>query len=319
MNYEIALIGAGNLGSRYLQGIANCSLPLSINVVDPSQNSLEIAHNRWKEVNKFENIHKVRFIHNLKKIKKKSIDIVIVSTNSRGRAKIIEELSNNFNIRYWILEKVLAQNENELNLISTCLEDSKGAWVNTNRRVMKWYQEIFQSLTTKSPLHISVYGSDWGLACNAIHFLDLAQWLTCEELLSINTNYLDHKWHKAKRKGYWEIFGTLKATFSNGSKLVLESSQGIKDYEIKIDTADCSWVINESIGVAKNSNGELIKGRLSKQSEITNFLIESILNEGNCDLPKIDESIFLHKKLISALLSDWRSKMSPKQYTLPIT
>ena len=319
MKYEIALIGAGQLGSRYLQGMAHCSMPLKINVVDPSQYSLTIAQSRWQEACDNESIHQVEFFNTFKDIREKSIDIAIVSTNSEKRAELISDLSKNLNIRYWIIEKVLAQSDNELTLISETLKNSSGAWVNTSRRIMKWYQEIIQSIPKESPITFSVIGSDWGLACNAIHFLDLAVWFTGEKLVSINTDQLASKWHKAKREGYWEIFGVLEAFYSGGSKLILESNSGLNEYEIKFIAEDFSWTIQESAGIARNSSGELIEGKLSFQSEITGTLIESIINTGNCELSCVDESISLHKKLIAALLNDWNLKMPDKLVNLPIT
>ena len=40
MIYKIALIGAGQLGSRHLQALANSSLKISIEVVEPDLSHL---------------------------------------------------------------------------------------------------------------------------------------------------------------------------------------------------------------------------------------------------------------------------------------
>ena len=199
------------------------------------------------------------------------------------------------------------------------LKNYAGAWVNTNRRMSQWYQEIIKFTPKKSPLKFSVEGEDWGLACNAIHFLDLVLWITDEKLISIKTDQLAPKWHKAKREGYWEIYGTIEVFFAGGSKLTLKSSSGLNEYEVKIDSEDFSWIIQESSGTAISSSGKVIEGRISFQSEITGNLIESILKTGSCSLPCVDDSITLHKELINALLKDWNLKMLDKLDKLPIT
>ena len=50
MSSLILISGSGQLGSRYLQGMARCDLPLKIFVHDLSIKSLEIAKQRWEEV-----------------------------------------------------------------------------------------------------------------------------------------------------------------------------------------------------------------------------------------------------------------------------
>ena len=49
----ILIAGAGQLGSRYLQGLANCQNNLNIFVLDISEQSLQIAKQRWEQVVKY--------------------------------------------------------------------------------------------------------------------------------------------------------------------------------------------------------------------------------------------------------------------------
>ena len=49
MSATILIAGAGQLGSRYLQGLANCQNTLDIYVQDISKQSLQIAKQRWEE------------------------------------------------------------------------------------------------------------------------------------------------------------------------------------------------------------------------------------------------------------------------------
>jgi len=319
MKYNIAIIGAGELGSRYLQGMSGCKFPLDIFVVDPSHASLSQAKERWHQVSAGSDTHSVVFLDNFSGIHDILIDVIIVATSSEGRADLIRELSSQIEVRYWVVEKVLAQSESELKLISKVLKNFPGAWVNTPRRMIKWYQDIIASSPGGSPITCTVSGGDWGLACNAIHFLDLVAWWSGEELVSIQTDELAPQWHKSKREGYWEIFGTLTANYSQGSRLVLKSTSGDASYLVEIQAEGFAWEIHELNGAAARSDGESISGRLEFQSEITGRLIESILKSGRCDLPTVDESAVLHIPLVNQLLIDWNKKMKFKYARLPIT
>ena len=319
MRYRVAIVGAGQLGSRYLQGMVNCKLPLDVIVIDPNKESLIQAQKRWNEVDTVDNIHSVEFLKSHKDLNNKLVDIVIVSTNSTGRADLIVELSNQMKIRYWVIEKVLAQSIDELNLISDKLQNYPGVWINTPRRMIKWYQEIIALTPDRSPITCMVNGKDWGLACNAIHFLDLVAWWSGEKIVSIQTDQLDLQWHKAKRNGYWEIFGTLSALYSNGSMLTLNSTSDDMAYQVSVKTEGMGWSIQELDGIATRSDGKEFPGKLEYQSEITGRLIELILNTGSCEIPALEDSICLHMKLLGVLLDDWNLKMPGKCTKLPIT
>jgi len=319
MKFRVVIIGAGQLGSRYLQGLVKCNLPLEIIVVDTNEDNLIRAQERWLEVSAVRNSHSVEFLKSQNDFSYKKIDVVIIATNSKGRADLIVELSNKVEIRYWVIEKVLAQNKDELNLISDTLQNASGVWVNTPRRMITWYKNIVSETPKCSPITCTVKGTDWGLACNAIHFLDLVAWWSGEQLVSIQTAKLASHWHEAKRTGYWEVFGTLVAFYSNGSKLILNCSLDDEPYLVNVNTEGLMWDIEELNGLATNSDGKSFSGKLEHQSEITGRLIESILNTGSCELPDLTTSICLHEKLLEALLDDWNLKMANKCSKIPIT
>ena len=48
--YNIAIIGAGQLGSRHLQGLKLAQLPMRIEIVDSSEKSLETARERYDQI-----------------------------------------------------------------------------------------------------------------------------------------------------------------------------------------------------------------------------------------------------------------------------
>ena len=114
----ILISGAGQLGSRYLQGMVNCNSPLRIYVHDCHENSLSLAKQRWDEAANLNNIHKVSYHTSLQGLPG-LIDIAIVSTTADVRATVVENISKKIDVNYWVLEKVLAQNEYDLDKVKT--------------------------------------------------------------------------------------------------------------------------------------------------------------------------------------------------------
>ena len=93
MTHTILLIGAGNLGRRYFQGILKIKLKLNIFVNDINDVSLsktkQILDIETKKIRNFS--HKVFFKKKFKELPK-IFDLIIISTNADTRLKIIEEL-----------------------------------------------------------------------------------------------------------------------------------------------------------------------------------------------------------------------------------
>ena len=86
MKYSLALIGAGNIGSRYLQGLAKCRRNLNITVVDPSPQALQLANERWKEVKGHNSPHRITFSQKTYP-DHKCLDLAIVATSADIRLR----------------------------------------------------------------------------------------------------------------------------------------------------------------------------------------------------------------------------------------
>ena len=105
---NILIIGTGQLGSRYLQGLAVCSTIIDIWCFDPSLDSLKTAKERWEEVEGSSTRHKNHWIQNFSELPKK-IDLAIVATTADVRLQVVQGISQHCSIRYLVLEKVLVQ------------------------------------------------------------------------------------------------------------------------------------------------------------------------------------------------------------------
>jgi len=318
MSALILISGAGQLGSRYLQGLAKCSNTLKILVHDSKNLSLQNAKKRWDEVSNPNN-HEVLFISSLTILPKK-IDVAIVSTTANSRLQATKNICKSTTVNYWILEKVLAQSEIEIDKLTSIINPSK-AWVNKPRRLMPWHQKIKKKLDWSKPVIFYVKGGSWGLACNAIHFLDLFAWWTGESLETINTKDLDKNWFESKRQDFWEVSGELNAKFSGGTVAYISADNSSDPVLIQVESnsGNYSWLINEAEGLAISSDGAEISGNLNFQSEITADLIDSILDTGNCSLSTLKESAELHKIFINELHKHWNNFNNSSSAYIPIT
>ncbi|WP_443640321.1 hypothetical protein ABXT70_09850 [Candidatus Njordibacter sp. Uisw_039] len=314
----VLLSGAGTLGSRHLQGLARCAIPLDIHVYDIYPDALRISQARWEEVTNLKADHHV-FLHNTCEALPVNVDIAVIATTANVRHENIAEIVSKCSVKYWILEKVLACSEENLDQILTSISELKNAWVNTPRRSLPWHSEIKALLGKGYAMTMKVDGGAWGLACNAIHFLDMFAWWTGETLVEIETNGLDSNWIEAKRAGNMEVMGTLHARFSGGSTVQLTAQPGDVYYEFELNDGSFIWHIDEVGGTCFRSDGLSIPGRIPYQSEVTGELIESLLSKGVCHLPGLETSAQMHRVYLHALLKHWQHNVSSSAKIVPIT
>ena len=88
---KLAIIGAGQLGSRHLQGLAQINFEASIEVVDPNKTSLEIAKQRFKECPDNQNIISASYFQTLSSLSY-DVDIAIIATGSKFRFQVLKNL-----------------------------------------------------------------------------------------------------------------------------------------------------------------------------------------------------------------------------------
>ncbi len=315
----VLLIGAGQLGSRYLQGLVASEFDLEITVVDPSVESLKTAKTRWIEAGGNESSNQVHWLESLPP-DLQLVDVALIVTSSKDRANLVKKIANAIDVRYWVLEKVLTQSSEELRVIQSALTGCEGAWVNTPRRMMSWHQSLKDTFASCGPFEVSYSAGLWGLACNSIHFIDLVAWWSGEALVSVDTSGLGHHWLESKRAGYFEINGGLIAHFSKGTSLCLSSKEDAQAQPIQVALSDgVVWEIDESAGTARSSSGQQLDGRIELQSQLSGRLVDNILQKGGCDLPSLDESSSMHTIFLDAMLSHWNLSQNRNDNRVPIT
>ena len=162
--YNIAIIGAGQLGSRHLQGLAKSSKQYQLYVVDPDEKALSIAKQRYEEVLIPTNKNNVSYHQNISDLPEKS-EVAIIATTANVRRGIIESLLDKCSIKYLILEKVVFQRSEDFKPIQNLLlEKGVKTWVNCSRRSFSLYKNLYELQTPyvefDQLFHQSVYLSE---------------------------------------------------------------------------------------------------------------------------------------------------------------
>ncbi len=316
--YNVAIIGAGQLGSRHLQGLKNASLPLSITVVDSSETSLAMARARYDVVPCIGE-KSVRFVSRIELLPSE-LDLVIVATGSIPRAGIIKTLLDICSVRYLILEKVLFPMLAQYDEVEVLLKEKDvKCWVNCPRRMFGFYRELKTLLDPSAPVEMTMGNKDWSLCCNGIHFIDLFMFLTGAEQYSTRCDGLDRVIHQSKRSGYVEMTGTLEVETPDGGQLTLVSKSDFSGVPgIIIKNGRKQFHIDEQSGIW-SEDGQEKTIKIPYQSQLTGVLSDLLLLTGSCLLTPYKISAAYHKAFLTALLPFYNEINGEESELLPIT
>ena len=324
--YSIALIGAGQLGSRHLQGLARIDIPVAITVVDPSGDSLEVARKRFEEIPANSNIARIDFSTSMADLPA-SADLCIVATNADVRAGVIRDAVVRGAVNRVILEKVLFQDINDYKEISELFRHHGVlAYVNCPRRVYPFYLAMKELLTNRRRLMFEVAGSHWNMASNAIHLLDLFAFLAGGDRIEITEALLDREVMASKRAGYIEFTGSIGGTIMPDHRFRICALKEAGHAEtITIENEEVKIVVTESERkalVAWGGSGappEEKQVDCPFQSQLTADVARDLLLNDRCGLTRYEESERLHVPMLKAFLAHLASLDGHERTTCPIT
>lgn len=301
---NIMIIGAGQLGSRHLQGALLSKYTLNITVIDLSKDSLQVAESRAAEVKYGNNETKVNFSQTIES--DFQVDICIIATTANVRFQVFKELVSTCTVDNIIFEKVLFQTEKEYEDTEELLAlNNIKAWVNCPRRMFPTYQKIQQLLANETEIAMNMIGSSWGMACNSIHFIDLFSFITNSTDISIDFSQLDDEVIPSKRGGYYEVNGIIKGQDSKGRTFKLECfvSANIESLVV-ITSKNFKVTVKETGGelIVEENGQEIVTGYTPLfQSQLTHKNIEEIIETSNSSLTNFRDSSRLHIPFVSGI------------------
>jgi len=307
-----------------VQGLSQISQNIGIIIVDPNPDALELAKQRFDEMPSNPHVQSVRFIGTQENFES-DLDLAIIATNADVRRKVIENLLIKVQIKYLILEKVVFQSVKDFEEVILLLEEKKiNAWVNCPRRMFPFFRNLRKETNEAESLRMSAKGSNWGLASNAIHMLDLLAFLSGQTEISIDITNLDDEVYESKRKGFIELGGKLLIETARGDKLELVDERKQKiPFQISIEDSGKHINIDQQRELIRIYSNETVNSEKSfhmpPQSEMTAAVAEQILESGNSDLASLDESYLLHRPMLAAFNQHLSTVLDKSVTICPIT
>lgn len=311
--FEIAIIGAGNLGRRHFEGLLKIAGEKCIRVVDPSPTSLEEARRLASS-----DVHSARTVqttfHTSIADLPEKLDYVVVATSSNVRLNVMSQLLDGRMVRYLLLEKVLFQRKADYAAAAALIAATgTKVWVNTARRAMDIHKSIRQHFDGETISHFDVRGGEWGLGCNGIHFIDFLSFIVESTNLTVCTGDLDRNIVDSKRLGFGEFTGTLRGRI-DAVELSLSATRGsTAPILVTIRSENKSCILDEAAGHAflHDRTTDLVwkesRFTLPFISSLSTTIAEAILTTGRSDLPDLATSSALHLPIIDAL-ADFSAK-----------
>jgi len=324
MMKNILLVGAGNLGRRHLQSLKNSRYPVRIFVVEPFDEARSLAKTAFEQAASSHPEKAVSFHSSLDDIDQK-IDIVIDATPATGRLDVLKRTLS-LGAKDLVLEKVAFNSVNDIDQAVALIEQNTArAWVNCPRRLNPFYIQLRKVLEKESINSFEVVGENFGMACNAIHFIDLFSFLARQHAYGITLDEVQNI-ASSKRSNYIEFFGAAIGAFESGSEFKIdcrETQNGVS-FDIRIDTPLNEYRIDEINGrvkiIDRNGKYEIRDFRQPYQSELTGPLVDAIIETRQCGLTAFAESMALHRPFINAAYELYASKYEENDMKMvPIT
>ena len=322
---NVVIIGAGELGSRHLQGLLKVTSPIDVYVLDPSSNSLEIAKKRADEIS---HSHSLKYSSDWNDLPKE-IYLVILATGANVREKVVTQLLEGFKVFNLVLEKILFQNLESYTKIEALIKKTNTpTWVNHPRRMMQHYQQIRNEIIKSGEsIVFNVVGGNWGLACNGLHFIDLCSFLSGQPVQELDFNWLDNEIHESKRANYIEFTGSLKGKMKGNSNFVITSFNGdAADITVTIVTKTQRWIVQEGraqkifyLSKEKDYNEVITSFTTEYQSSLTTSLVNDLFKSSQCNLPSYEEACASHIPFIEASLKKYNELTGENTKICPIT
>lgn len=293
----IWLIGCGNIGFRHLQALLAMDEPARILVIEPAK----ALHDRISgEVTAAGAGHQVTLATELPQAG--PVDLAVVATAAPPRAAIVRALAMRARPPAVILEKVLAQTDAELQSMADDLAAAGStAHVNCPRRYFPGYQALRRDLAQAGPLSVEVTGSQFGLGSNAVHFLDLIEFLNASPLVTLDTARLTPGGKPSKRQGFQEIYGTLTAALDNGATLRVTCADAPQvQLDLAVVTADGRrYAISEATSRMQAPDGHAMDFGTRFVSQTPEIYADALA--GRCALTPLADSLRQHRLYLAAL------------------
>lgn len=182
------LSSLGTMGFRHLQGLVQAHY--SVTGHDPQESSFQKCKTKLLEASL-----PTEQLEWVQTIPKGKFDIAVFSETSKFRLQNIEQFLKTSQAEYYLLEKPLAANPDEVEKIISLFQknqiDPKKVRVNLSRRTWDSSQKLKKLISESTKSYFNLSSGAIGLGCNGIHFIDLFNYLCDGDKLNVIHSQLD--------------------------------------------------------------------------------------------------------------------------------
>jgi len=302
---HVVVIGLGGIGVRHLQGLAATTTVSDVIGVDPSPASLTSAQEHWDEVSSGRS-PQLQLVTSLDHVSGETAGncMVIVATRADVRAEVTRAALRQLEPTGLILEKILFQREQDFSQTDSLLKNhGVPTWVNHPRALSEPWRHVSSMIRSGEASAVTVRGRSWGLACNALHFMERTTIAPIGLGPTIDTEGLSPGSIPASRFGLRELLGTL-VVHTNDQRLTMIDEGGERSHAT-IEVAGVhpatieEWPDRTTISFENTSTVETYPPLL--QSQLTGPLIDRVLRTGECSLPTYWDVSPLHRLFVAAV------------------
>lgn len=300
----VLLVGLGGIGFRHFQAILNCKSDISLYAVDIKEKAIDRAREYAESIKYNKSIF---YLKNVDDITEQLFEVMIIATSSKVRKDVFSSIARKKIIKNVIFEKVLFPQIDDYYEVKELLQE-KGvsAYVNCTGRENKDYQKLKEIIKNNKKFDFYYRGSNWGLACNAIHKIDLFAYLTNAptEKLILDGSLVENKIYESKRKGYIEFYGRIFGRMGDNVRFIIECDHGSNDAVVDIYTEDAFYSVREGKEILI-SDDNLIRTEFFEVeyvSQTTTSIVDNLINNKKISLPLYEDSMNLHIPFIEMFL-----------------
>lgn len=325
----IAIIGCGQIGSRHLQSLVHLNESATIYLVDPSPESIDKAKSIFNDSLKPGGSTQFEIKETALSELYRNLDVVIIATSSAIRKKILFDVYEYCQPRHIILEKFLFQRSEDYDAADTLIKShATKVWVNQWLTSSYAFNRVSGMFKGAHSLNMHVYGNDWGMGCNSVHFIDFFDLLTGYQDLEVSKVELDDGYLESKRDGYVEFSGKISIGTTNKSVLILDATlNGGDRKETQIDISDtdstCKMMLfadRLECEIDSHDSGSSVETyRILFQSEVTHTLIHDLVASDSCSLPDYERSFYHHRLVLPVFIKHLQDKCDWSGDHCPIT
>ena len=272
---RICIIGVGNIGMRYVQGITKKLPDTELILID--------CDKRLKELRELD-LGNVQLFSSLAEVSQ-TIDLFVVSTSCESRLSIYKQCLER-SPQYVILEKYLFKSRDEFD---ECLALNR---VPTFVNQWMYGSGTFDCLFENDATSVEIVGSGWGLSCNAVHWMDILKRHLNITHLKVGSGTTITEVFPSKRAAYEELRGewVFEDVDSDKSFKLIDRSDDspVDGLRIKVDETDYFF---DYTAIKKD---ETTLSRFPYFSDQIGEIVLEIFDNGSCSLPLLEESISQH-------------------------